>query len=57
MGTFTLNITLGNAEMYTALQVGDALVRLGEKLQAGDDSDEGRIWDVNGNPVGNWTLA
>ena len=58
MGTFTLEITLGNDAMQTPQDVAAALRELANRLDAlaGSD-DEQRIRDANGNTVGRWTLA
>lgn len=57
---FTLEITLGNAEMQTGFDVGAALERVANRL-AFDDTltgdEHGLIFDANGNRVGNWKVA
>lgn len=56
MGTFTLEIQLGNAAMQTPEDVALALRELAERLE-GSGPTEGMVRDENGNTVGRWTLV
>lgn len=55
-----LHIRLGNAEMLTGHQVGEAVEEAGRNIAARfchdepGDHDGGTIWDANGNRVGEW---
>lgn len=51
-GTFTLRIELGNAAMCRVEDVAEAVRRLAERLESGDES--GNVYDVNGNTVGSF---
>jgi hypothetical protein len=51
-GTFTLSISLGNAEMCEPEHVAAAVESLAERLMAGDEA--GNVYDANGNTVGSF---
>lgn len=55
MTTFSVYITLGNAEMRTGRNVAGALREIADKVEGGHT--EGRIMDANGNSVGTWTRS
>lgn len=58
---FTLTIELGNDLMQTSEDIGAALVRYGRKFIEGADGidvrDSGKVQDINGNTVGEWTVS
>ncbi len=58
---FHLRIELGNAEMNTPEDVGKALHKVADKLQASSEvrylMEEATIYDVNGNNVGEFKYA
>lgn len=62
MATFTLTITLGNAEMTEPRDVAEALHKAAAKIEgrfdgtAFSDGDHGTILDANGNGVGGWEV-
>ena len=53
--SFTLNIETGNAEMSEPSHVAEALTEVAEGIRGFGERD-GKILDINGNVVGNWTL-
>ena len=55
MATFTLNITLGNEAMQTGVDVAYALPEIQNDLGLGRTS--GKVYDDNGNRVGEWGIA
>lgn len=57
MATFTLTIKLGNDAMQSANDVSHALYETAEKIDARDDMRDGRIYDANGNKVGEWNVS
>ena len=59
---FFLEIQLGNAEMQTGWHVGTALETVAARVMENDDlalasGEKGKIFDVNGNQVGNWKVT
>lgn len=54
VGTFNVDITLGNAAMLTGDDVALALDTIARRVETG--AVDGRILDVNGASVGKWTL-
>lgn len=57
MQTFNLTIKLGNDAMKDAQDVAHALYEAAEKIDARDDMRDGRIFDENGNKVGEWNVS
>ena len=57
MATFNLTISLSNDAMQTAQDVAHALYEAAEKIDARDDMRDGRIYDANGNKVGEWNVS
>lgn len=57
MSKFTLTITLGNDAMQSATDVAHALFEAAEKIDARDDMRDGKIFDENGNRVGEWNIS
>lgn len=57
MTSFTLTITLGNDAMQSAQDVAHALFEAAEKIDARDDMRDGKIFDANGNKVGEWSVS
>jgi hypothetical protein len=60
---FTLEITLGNDAMQTPADVRNALMKIANRLERGQDpyspfegEDSGKIMDGNGNSVGKWEV-
>jgi hypothetical protein len=54
---FTLTINLGNAAMQTPDDVARALAVVASRVvrcYSGLDGDVGKVWDDNGNTVGQW---
>jgi hypothetical protein len=49
MGTFKLEIELGNSAMLTAEDLADVLENIADRVRR---EDEGKIRDLNGNTVG-----
>jgi len=52
---FNLKITLGNEAMQTGEDVAGALQKVAEAVAEG--TQNGGIWDINGNRVGEWELG
>ena len=52
---FTLIIETGNAQMQSAGEVAESLSVVTRRIMAGDES--GKIFDVNGNSIGSFTLS
>ena len=69
MASFDLNIELGNAAMLTGDDVAAALRKVADRVEnqtthsVNDDGErqvdemDGRIFDENGNRVGNWAIS
>lgn len=60
-GTFKLEIEMGNDAMQTAEDVATALIQVAAKLKRGQatgeiELDEGKVYDANGNYVGDFAL-
>lgn len=53
---FELKITLGNDAMKYRRHIGEALRKVGERIEWHHDT-EGLIRDENGNKVGEWKLG
>jgi hypothetical protein len=59
MAEFTLTIELGNEAMRTYADIAGSVKRIFEDFARRDElaqDDAGRIYDVNGNKVGSWSL-
>lgn len=55
--TFTLKIELGNEAMQNSEDVAEALRTVSRRLEWSEDlSTSGKIYDNNGNPVGEWSF-
>lgn len=60
MAQFTLSITLGNAGMLTGEHVAEALNRVADRLWQDDQvltRENGMVFDINGNRVGDWSVS
>ncbi len=55
---FVLEIRLGNDAMSTGSHIADALQILADKLEykALEDLEVGKVFDGNGNSVGQWVI-
>jgi hypothetical protein len=58
MDLFTLTITVGNDAMQTRRDIAKALRAVAERLASpyGETTDDGAIFDLNGNKVGRWAI-
>lgn len=55
---FSIEITLGNDAMLTGDDVADALITVAGKVRdIAPFMMAGRIFDANGNPVGEWSFC
>lgn len=54
MAQFTLSITLGNDAMQTNEDIADALYDVAEDVAL---ATSGKVFDRNGNQVGNWRIS
>lgn len=52
---FHLNIRMGNDSMRTHSDLANTLVSVADNVEYGES--EGKIFDSNGNNVGNWSIS